>query len=82
MKTLLILTETNKDEPEFLILNGDKSKFNGVCVNSPNVDADLEREFCDLVWDDDGLRKHIWSNDVTIIENKNWDKVAICTFLS
>lgn len=79
MKTLLILNDI-ESPLQFLILDGDYSRFHGVCVNSIN-DHKFEEEFCKFVWDEEGERNHVWSEDKSLLENKDWDKIAICTFL-
>lgn len=76
MKTLLILNDLESDL-EYLLVKGDYSKFHGVCVNTAN--SEIELEFCEFVWDEDGQRNHKWSTDVALLQNKEWDKVAICT---
>lgn len=81
MKTLIIYIDF-ENSLEFLIVDGDYSRFNGVMVNFVNGTG-FEDEFCDWMFDrETGRRNHIgWSTDASIIENKEWDKVAICTFL-
>jgi hypothetical protein len=68
--------------PEYLIVDGDYSRFNGVLVNSINGTG-YEDEFVKWMFDNEtGLPKSTeWSEDVRVIESKEWDKVAICTFL-
>lgn len=82
MKTLIIYNDI-ESPIQFLIVDGDFSRFNGVCVNSINGTG-YEEEFCNWMFDSEtGERNHIgqWSEDKSLIENKQWDKVAICTFL-
>lgn len=79
MKTLLIYND-NENPLKFLIINGDYSRFHGVMVNS-SIQTGFEEEFCNFVFDEEGRFIHEWSNDRSLIENKEWDKVAICTFL-
>lgn len=79
MKTLIILNDLESDL-KYLIVKGDYSKFHDVCVNSTNQTG-YEDEFCKFVWDKNGNRNHIWSSDKKLIEEKQWDKIAICTFI-
>lgn len=76
MKTLIIL----RNEMQFLIVDGDYSRFNGVTVNGEYGNG-FEDEFCNFLWDENGKYRHEWSNDISLIENKEWDKVAICTYI-
>ena len=80
MKTLIIYTDI-ESPLRYLIVDGDFSRFNGVMVNSINGNG-YEDEFCEWMWDSEtGNDKYDWSNDITLIENKNWDRVAIVTFI-
>lgn len=81
MKTLIILNDI--ESIQFLIVDGDYSRFHGTVVNGIDTTG-YEKEFCNFVWDpEDGERKHLglWSEEKATIENKDWDKVAICTVL-
>lgn len=40
-----------------------------------------ESEACKLLYDEEGNFRIPMSNDVSIIESKNWDKVAMIIFL-
>lgn len=79
MKTLLILNDLESDL-QYLIVEGDYSKFHGVCVNSTSQTG-YEDEFCKFVWNENGKQKHVWTSDKALIEDKQWDKIAICTFI-
>lgn len=82
MKTLIIFSDI-ESPIQYLIVDGDYSRFNGVVVNAVNGTG-FESEFTDWMFDKEtGERNHFgkWSEDVSLIENKNWDKVAVCTFL-
>lgn len=82
MKTLIIYNEITSPI-QFLIVEGDYSRFNGVIVNAMEGSG-FEDEFCDWIYDKvSGELNHSnqWSKDVAILENKEWDKVAITTFL-
>lgn len=80
MKTLLILNDI-ESPLQFLLVDGDYSRFHGVNVNS-TIQTGFEEEFCNFVWNvETGILNHIWSEDKSLLENKEWDKIAICTFL-
>lgn len=82
MKTLIIFNDI-ESPIQFLVVEGDFSRFNGVLVNAVKGNG-FEAEFCDWMWDPEtGERNHLgeWSEDISILENKKWDKAAICTFL-
>jgi hypothetical protein len=81
MKTLVIYNDI-ETPIKFLVVDGDLSKFNGVTVNAMNGNG-FEDEFCEWMFNNETgrLNHNGWSEDKSIIENKEWDKVAICTFL-
>jgi hypothetical protein len=80
MKTLIIFNPTD-DKMQFIILEGDYSRFNGAMINSTNGNG-YEEEFNKMFFDEnDGRWNYEMSDDVSLIENKQWDKVAIVTWL-
>lgn len=80
MKTLIIYNDI-ESPLQFLLIDGDYSRFHGVSVNS-TLGNGYEPKFCDWMFDNKtGERNHKWTEDKALLENKNWDKVAICTFL-
>ena len=80
MKTLIIYNDI-QNEVRYIIVDGDYSRFNGVIVNSVSGTG-FEDEFINWKWDEFGVEKHnSWSTNVSVIESKQWDKVALCTFL-
>jgi len=82
MKTLVIFNDI-ESPLQFLIVDGDYSRFNGVIVNAVNGTG-FEEEFCEWMFDKETAeRNHLgkWSEDISVIESKDWDKVAITTFL-
>lgn len=80
MKTLIIYNDI-ESELKYTILDGDYSRFHGVCVNSINGNG-FEEEFCEMFFEpDSGVLKFELSDDVSLLENKQWDKVAIVTWL-
>lgn len=82
MKTLIIYNDI-LNPLSFLILEGDFTKFNRIIVNS-DVNPELEKEFCDWMYDKETGELNFlkqWSNDISVVESKDWDKVAICTWI-
>lgn len=80
MKTLLIYNSV-EDELKYLILDGDYSKFHGVVLQAI-TSSDIEKEFNEFFYNiEDGSLKFELSSDKSLIENKNWDKIAIVTWL-
>lgn len=78
MKTLIIFNEIEK--LSYAIVDGDYSRFNGVMVNA-NATG-FESEFCDWFFDAESGEQLIETKeDKSLVENKDWDMVAICTFL-
>jgi hypothetical protein len=80
MKTLLIYLEVPEQDPQFAILEGDYSRWNGICINSkPHEYAE---EFTEYFFDvESGKIKIDLSFDVSVVESKMYDKVIIVTFL-
>ena len=79
MKTLIIYNNL-EEELKYFIVEGDFSRFDGITFNTSLSDK-LESECSEWLWDSKGNLKHEMSNDVSLIENKNWDKVAIITWI-
>jgi hypothetical protein len=81
MKTLIIFS-TYEEGIKFGIVEGDYSKFNGVFINGVVTDPKLEKECVDFLFvQNSGDMKIELSEDSSIVENKQWDKIAIITFL-
>ena len=79
-RTLLIYNPI--EEPlKYAILEGNYSDINGVCINACDENEDRIKMACSLLFDDEGNYLIDLSEDVTLMESKNWDKVAIVTFL-
>lgn len=79
MKTIIIYSSLEEDLL-FSILEGDYSHLNKCFINS-GLDTKKESEACKLLYDEEGNFRIPMSNDVSIIESKNWDKVAMIIFL-
>lgn len=82
MKTLIIYDDI-ENPIKFLIVEGDYSRFHGVMINAVNGNG-FEEEFCDWMFEKDtGQMKYLeqWSEDKSIMESKEWDKVSICTWI-
>jgi molybdenum cofactor biosynthesis enzyme MoaA len=80
MKTLIIYNEVPEGGPKFLIIEGDYSRFNGVAFNM-GYDHEFGIECNEWLFTHDGSLKHIFSEDVAVIESKDFDRVALITFL-
>lgn len=79
-RTLLIYNPI--EEPlKYAILEGDYSDINGVCINACGEDKDKIKKACSLLFDDEGNYLIDLSEDISLMESKNWDKVAIVTFV-
>lgn len=80
MRTIIIYNDSISDL-KYVILDGDYSRFNGVYI-SACAESDLEKECIDFLFDKDTAKFLIdLSENSSLIENKQWDKVAIITFL-
>lgn len=79
MKTLLIYNDF-VSPIQFIVVDGDYSKFHGVAVNSVDGNG-FEDEFVEWMFDENGNNKLEWTDDIALVEGKEWDKVAICTFI-
>ena len=75
-KTLIILI-IGEDEPKFFITNGDYSIFHNIVFDG--FLNDIKKECISWLWNDNGELLHSFSNDIKLIEDKEWDKVAIIT---
>jgi hypothetical protein len=79
MKTLIVFNEI--ESLGFAIVDGDYSRFNGVMFNSM-MRHDHEQECGEFIFNDEtGYMKIDFTNDISLVENKEWDKVALITFL-
>jgi len=78
MKTLIIYNDC--ETIKYFIVNGDYSKYNNITFNI-GIPSNFERECSDWLWNDQGILKHHMSDNVLVIENKDWDKVAIITWI-
>lgn len=80
MKTLIIYNPID-EELKYVIVDGDYSKFHGACINSMNGNG-FENEFCDFFFHaETGKFKYKLTNDKSLIENKQWDRIAVVTWL-
>ena len=79
MKTLIIYNEVPDKLPQFLIVDGDYSRFNGVRFNIDH--HEFEEECNDFLFEQEtGNMKLTFSNDISVVESKDFDKVAMITF--
>jgi hypothetical protein len=80
MTTLIMYNDCISDM-QYTILDGDYSHLNGVAINS-GMNQDLERESVELLFDEEtGDNLLQFYEDVSIVENKDWDKFCVITFL-
>lgn len=80
MKTLIIYNPLDS-ELEYVIVDGDYGRFHGIVVNS-TINHPHEEEFIKFFFEDEtGKFKHQLSSDKSLIEGKDWDKVAIVTWI-
>lgn len=79
MRTLIIYNGI--EEPlKYAIIEGDYSELHGAMINI--YSRDKEKKALDLLFDDHtGGFLFELSEDVTIVESKNWDKIAVITFV-
>lgn len=79
MKTLIIY-DTIVLAQQYCLVDGDFSRFNGVIFNSTKIHS-YEDECYDFLYDENGDEKLTFSEDISLLESKQWDKIAIITFL-
>lgn len=80
MKTLLIYIGI-ESLPEYCIIEGDYSRFHGIVFDGFN-DQEYSQECLNFLFDmDTGEFKIEFDSDISLVENKQWDKVALITFL-
>jgi len=79
MKTIIIY-DSYFNGIKFSIVDGDYSRFNGVEINSNS--HELEHE-CSLWLFDQVTGDYLidFVNSISLLESKEWDKVAIIRFL-
>lgn len=78
IKTLIIYNDC--ESVKYFITDGDYSKFHGITFNV-GLKNDLERACSDWLWTNEGIFKHQTNTDISTIENKNWDKCALITWV-
>lgn len=82
MKTLIMFCEVPDNNPKFLILEGDYTRFDGIFVNRPGVDKGLENELVELMYNDDGSFAFPWPEHTTKITKRcKWDEMVVCGFI-
>jgi hypothetical protein len=79
IKTILFYNDI-ETAIKFAIVEGDYSRFHGVIFNTmTNHDHAAE---CGLfLFNSDGIMNIEFSEDIKLIEGKDWDKVAMITWL-
>lgn len=73
MRTLIIMN--NGGIVSHTVVDGDHSRFHDVEINFTNTG--LEEELYDFLYDSEGMTNFIFTKDVSVIEDKHWDRVAI-----
>ena len=80
MKTLIIYNSTNSPL-HYAIVEGDYSDLNGICINSFDEDTIKVEKACELLYDKEGRFLLPFSEDISLLNNKNWDVAAVITFI-
>ena len=80
MKTLIIYNSTT-EVLQYTIVEGDYSDLNGICLNSFDEDTIKVEKACELLFDKDGGFLFPFSEDISLLNNKNWDVAAVITFI-
>lgn len=78
MKTLIIFNDC--ETIKYVVLDSDYSRFNGITFNI-GIGSDIEDECSKFLWDEHGILKIEFGNDISIVEDKQWDKVALITWI-
>ena len=79
MRTLIIYNGI-EELLKYAIIEGDYSELHGAMINI--YSRDKEKKALDLLFDDrTGGFLFELSEDITIVESKNWDKIAVITFV-
>lgn len=77
-KTLLIYQDDFDFKPEFIVLDGDYSRFNGVVINADS-NPELEQELLELLYGHNGTgeRQHKGTTEFPL-EQQPFTYVAVC----
>jgi len=78
MKTLIIYNDIESNL-KYFIVEGDFSRFNGIQFNLTEP-TPLEIECGNWLYNEEGFLNHITSENVEIVEQKQWDKIAVITW--
>lgn len=83
MKKLIIYNSTTEVLQYTIsrIVEGDYSDLNGICLNSFDEDTIKVEKACELLFDKDGGFLLPFSEDISLLNNKNWDVAAVITFI-
>ena len=80
MKTIIIFNQI-EEQLEYVIVDGDFTRFNGCCINACEGNG-YEDEFVDWFFDDiTGDKKFETTTNIDLLEQKEWDKVVLVTWL-
>ena len=80
IKTLIIFNQMSEGTLHYRIVKGDYSKLNGTYINGDSPEKKQD-EANKLIHDDNWGLKSGFSENIKKVENKNWDKVALISFL-
>lgn len=78
MKTLIILNEYFANI-QYAIIDGDFKHLHDVNLNT-GIYSDISKEAKSVLFDDSGKLKHRYTEDIQLVEDKNWDKIAVINF--
>lgn len=78
MKTLVVLNDYFINNL-YAIIEGDFAHIHGVILNS-GIYSNLANEAKLLLFSDKGRLKHYFCDDIKLVEDKNWDKIAVINF--
>lgn len=79
MRTLIIYNGI-EESLKYAILEGDYSALHGAMINVYSRDKEIKA--LDLLFDDQtGDFLFELSEDVALVESKDWDKIAVITFI-
>lgn len=80
MKTIIIYNQIEYPL-EYLIVDGDFTRFNGCMINACEGNG-FEDEFINWFYEHEtGKNKFKTTTDISLLENKEWDKAVLVTWL-
>jgi hypothetical protein len=80
MKTLIIFNMTDEDL-QYFVADGDYSNFHGIVFDGYMVER--KQQCADWLFEpESGKFRHEFTTDIRLVEEKNWDRVAVITWLA